>query len=222
MHLITTFLVQGTLIGFAMAIPVGPMGSLCFSRSIKYGFWAGIITGLGIAVTDAIYSSTAVFGLNFISNFLIKYQILFNAIGIPIIIYIGIKTYQSKIETGNQNVISKKNLFYDFFSALTLTLTNPMTIVSFLVVFSHFNIKKIHNNLSESLFLIFGVFLGSFLWWLFLSIIGNELRHRIQEKFLTRINKVAGIIIVVTAILLVFKVILHYEPQLKLVFFRLI
>lgn len=222
MNLIMEFLLRGTLIGFAMAIPVGPMGSLCFSRSIKYGFWAGLITGLGIAVTDAVYSSTAVFGLNFFSNFLIKYQLLFNAIGIPIIIYIGIKTYQSNINVNQKDIISKKNLFVDFVSAILLTLTNPMTIVSFLVVFSHFNIQKVHNNIGQSLFIIFGVFLGSFLWWLFLSIIGNELRHRIQEKFLTRINKVAGIIIVVTAILLIFKVILHYEPQLKLVFFRLI
>jgi hypothetical protein len=50
-------LLKGLLFGFVLAAIVGPMWVLCFRRTIEQGVAAGMASGLGIAVADAIYGA---------------------------------------------------------------------------------------------------------------------------------------------------------------------
>jgi len=43
------FLIKGTVIGFSIAAPVGPIGILCIRRSLTKGHLSGFITGMGAA-----------------------------------------------------------------------------------------------------------------------------------------------------------------------------
>ena len=63
---------QGLLIGFSIAAPVGPIGILCIQRNIRYGKIAGIISGLGAASADAFYGAAAAFGLAVVSGILLS------------------------------------------------------------------------------------------------------------------------------------------------------
>ena len=45
--------VEGAVIGFLIAVPVGPAAALCIRRSITVGAVAGYLTGLGAALGDA-------------------------------------------------------------------------------------------------------------------------------------------------------------------------
>lgn len=56
-------LLEGLIIGFCIAAPVGPIGLLCIRRSIAEGRLAGFVTGLGAATADACYGTIAVLGL---------------------------------------------------------------------------------------------------------------------------------------------------------------
>ena len=64
------FFLKGLLIGFSIAAPVGPIGLLCVQRTIAYGRWSGLVTGLGAATADGLYGAVAAFGLTAISKFL--------------------------------------------------------------------------------------------------------------------------------------------------------
>ena len=50
------FLYKGLILGFSVAAPVGPIGVLCINRTINKSYVSGLVTGLGAATADLIYS----------------------------------------------------------------------------------------------------------------------------------------------------------------------
>lgn len=66
------FFLKGVVIGFSIAVPVGPIGILCIRRTLTGGPLSGFVSGLGVATADAVYGCIAGFGLTFISDFLVS------------------------------------------------------------------------------------------------------------------------------------------------------
>ena len=60
--------IEGSVIGFLIAVPVGPAAALCIRRSIGVGAVAGYLTGIGAALGDAVFGAVAAFGLNFVQQ----------------------------------------------------------------------------------------------------------------------------------------------------------
>src|SRR3546814_6031127 len=58
-------------IGFAMAVPVGPVGLLCIRRTLNYGLVIGLLSGLGAALADALFAAAAAGGLASLMDFLL-------------------------------------------------------------------------------------------------------------------------------------------------------
>lgn len=48
-------LLQGIVLGFSIAAPVGPIGVLCIQRTLSKGKLSGLVSGLGAATADAVY-----------------------------------------------------------------------------------------------------------------------------------------------------------------------
>ncbi|NJL05166.1 MAG: hypothetical protein HC911_09745, partial [Chloroflexaceae bacterium] len=67
-------LLQGIILGVAIAAPVGPIGLLCIRRTLHAGWWAGVAAGLGAATADALYGGLAVSGLSIVTSTLIGVQ----------------------------------------------------------------------------------------------------------------------------------------------------
>ena len=65
-----TLFLKGLAFGFVLAATVGPMWLLCLRRSLSAGTLAGFVSGMGIAVADALYGAVAAFGLTALSSFL--------------------------------------------------------------------------------------------------------------------------------------------------------
>jgi threonine/homoserine/homoserine lactone efflux protein len=175
--------------------PVGPIGVLCIRRTLQFGRFSGLFSGLGAAVADSIYAVIAAFGLTIVSNFLMAGQYWLRLIGGGFLLYLGLKTYFAK-PTGKTREVSHTNLLNDFFSTFFLTITNPMTILSFFAVFAGIGLSSIQGNYLDSTVLVAGVFLGSALWWLMLSEGVTLFRKKVSEKVMLWINRVAGMMII--------------------------
>jgi len=184
---------KGLLIGFIIAAPVGPIGVLCIRRSLIDGKWSGFVSGLGAATADAIYGSIAAFGLSVISNILIEQKLVLQIIGGTFLIYLGIRTLQSSPAKKPANVKQGK-LFSAYTSVFLLTLTNPMTILSFIAVFAGFGFLVESSHYVNSIFLVFGVFIGSAIWWLLLSMIAGFFRNKLNTQSLRWVNWLSGIV----------------------------
>ena len=64
--------IEGAIIGFMIAVPIGPAAALCIRRSITVGAMAGYMTGIGAALGDAVFGAVAAFGLSFVEDFVTK------------------------------------------------------------------------------------------------------------------------------------------------------
>ena len=88
--------IKGSLIGFSMAIPIGPVGMLCVQHSLRRGLLAGIAAGLGAALADALYGCMAGFGICLVSHTLLYYQMWLQLIGALVLLYIGMRIFKSR------------------------------------------------------------------------------------------------------------------------------
>jgi threonine/homoserine/homoserine lactone efflux protein len=163
-----SFFLKGIIVGFSIAAPVGPIGILCIRRTLQFGKFSGLASGLGADFADAAYAIIAAFGLTFVSNMLVAGQFWFRLIGGGFLLYLGLKTYFAK-QSNNTVKISHTNLLGDFVSTFLLTLTNPMTVLSFIAIFAGLGLSSVQESCLEAFTLVLGVLLGSAAWWLLLN-----------------------------------------------------
>ena len=188
------FLLRGLIIGFSIAAPVGPIGVLCIRRTLTEGRLSGLVSGLGAATADSIYACIAGFGLVFISNFLVSQQFWLRLIGGAFLCYLGIKTLLAK-PAEQEPSVKGNGIIGNYASTFFLTLTNPMTIISFMAIFAGLGLASTSSNYMSAGILVLGVFMGSALWWLFLCGGIGLFREKFNRRGLNWVNKISGIII---------------------------
>lgn len=198
-----SFLLRGIVIGFSIAAPVGPIGVLCIRRTLAEGRLAGLVSGLGAASADAVYGLIAAFGLTFVSSFLVSEGVWLRLIGGIFLCYLGFKTFLTK--PAHEAAKAKgTGLFGAYTSTFFLTLTNPMTILSFATIFAGLDIASKDGSYVAAGVLVLGVFLGSALWWLFLCSGINWFRSRFNLRGLKWVNRITGVIIMAFGLVVLF------------------
>lgn len=186
------FFLRGLIIGLSIAAPVGPIGVLCIRRTLSEGRRVGLLTGLGAASADAMYGYVAGFGLVFISSVLVGQQVWLRIIGGLFLCFLGVKTLLSR-PAEHAASIRRYGHAEAYVSTFFLTLTNPMTILSFAGVFAGLGLSR-GSYVSAGL-LVVGVFSGSAIWWLFLSSMVSAFRSGFDARRLQWVNRFSGIII---------------------------
>jgi threonine/homoserine/homoserine lactone efflux protein len=189
-----SFFFRGFIIGFSIAAPVGPIGVLCIRRTLAEGRASGLISGLGAASADAIYGSIAAFGLTFISSLLIHEQGWLRLVGGTFLCYLGLKTFLSR--PAEQPVLAKgSDLLSAYASTFFLTITNPMTILSFTAIFAGLGLGSTAGSYVSAGALVTGVFVGSASWWFILSSGIGIFGRTCNPHGLRWVNRISGIII---------------------------
>jgi len=182
------------VIGFAIAAPVGPIGVLCIRRTLAEGRAAGLVSGLGAATADAIYGCIAGFGLTFISSFLVSQQVWLRTAGGLFLCYLGLKTLLAK-PAEQAAAVKGQGLIGAYVSTLFLTLTNPMTILSFAAIFAGLGLANTSASYLSAGSLVLGVFIGSAVLWLILSGGVSLFRDKFNLHGLQWVNRISGAII---------------------------
>jgi threonine/homoserine/homoserine lactone efflux protein len=185
---------RGLLIGISIAAPVGPIGVLCIRRTLAEGRLSGLVSGLGAATADAFYGTVAGFGLTFISGFLVAQRIWLSLIGGIFLCYLGIRTFVS-LPSEEAAQTESHGLLRNYLSILILTLTNPMTILSFAAIFAGLGLANSGGDYIGAVVLVLGVFTGSGLWWLLLSFGVSLFRERVTPQWMVWINRISGLIV---------------------------
>lgn len=200
--MISSVLLQGLIIGVLVSIPMGPIGVLCIQRTVHQGRRSGIISGIGAATADSSFAFIAGFGLTFITNFFKEQQFYLMLGGALVLIFLGLKLFLTDtIKQVRKYKVKKSNPIGDFISVFLLTLSNPMTILFFGVVFTGLGIFK--DDIVQTSMLIGGIFLGAVSWWLTLTTLVSFFHNFFRIRIIFWINKGAGILIIIFGILAV-------------------
>ncbi len=195
------FLLRGLLIGLSVAAVVGPMSILCIQRTLQRGFLYGLISGLGVATADGLYGCIAGFGLTVIAGFLVHQQVWIRGIGGIFLIYLGIRSLLTPPAERAANAENASSFIGAYASTLLLTLTNPLTILSFAAIFAGLGVGSGKNDLLSAFLVVCGVFLGSASWWFLLTGGISLLRGRFTPRWLYWINRISGGVIALFGLL---------------------
>ena len=190
------FFLKGLIIGFAMAVPIGPLGIMCIRKTLAEGHSRGLIIGLGAATADSFYGSIAAFGLTFVSDVIISQHFWLRLVGGGLLLFLGIRTFRAKCKDPKIPVVNK-GLLGSYITSFLLALTNPVTLFAFVAVFAAFGLgQKLY--VYSACILVIGVFTGSGLWFLILSYVATTFRKKLDSDGLRWVNRIAGILIILS------------------------
>jgi threonine/homoserine/homoserine lactone efflux protein len=186
---ISSTVILGVLIGLSVAAPIGPINLLCIRRTLSHGPALGFVSGIGSATGHVIYSAVPALGLSAVSSLLVDHRVWLQVAGSLLLAYLGLKALTSK-GTAPDRAIAEQGRLGAFSSSCLLTLSNPMTIVSFAAAFAGIDLAA---SQREPVLFALGVFVGSVAWRGGLCAVASLLRGRLTSDGLVWVNRGAGL-----------------------------
>jgi len=195
-------LLKGIILGLAVSMPPGPIGIVLINRTIKRGWLSGFFSGLGLASADTLLAFLSGLGFTVIISFIKEERFILTLLAALVIIAVGLKVFLSDPvkEFRNRDTVNK-SLWRDYYSVFVLSISNPYTIFIFVAFFSGVHINGNIKPEMVPFFLIPGVLIGTIAWWFFLSYFVSRFKKNIRLRMIVRINKVAGLVIILIGIL---------------------
>ncbi|MEK4511208.1 LysE family translocator [Paenibacillus sp. FSL K6-2524] len=188
-------ILKGILLGLSIAAPMGPISMVCIRSTLSGGRGAGVAAGFGVATADACYGVIAGLGVTAASSFLLQYLDFIRLCGGIFLCYLGLSTFFRKTTQSIES--SEQHLLGSFASTFLLTLANPMTIVSFASIFAATGLTVPNSSGTQIMGLVSGVFLGSALWWILLSIGVSLFRKTLLSPYSLRlINRLSAVVLI--------------------------
>lgn len=186
---------RGAVLGFTIAAAVGPISLLCIRRTLAEGRHVGLVSGLGVATADATYGAIAAFGLTAVTDLLVDGRRVLGLVGGAFLLWLAWRTFRAVPgEAASTNGVARRgDLPGAYLSTLGLTLTNPMTILSFAALFVGLGVTG--GNAEGAGLLTAGVFAGSAAWWVVLVSVVGAFRSRVTPAGLRRVNIASGVLI---------------------------
>jgi threonine/homoserine/homoserine lactone efflux protein len=187
------FTLRGFVLGFTIAAAVGPISLLVIRRTLLEGRVVGLASGLGVATADATYGAIAAFGLGAITQALVEARPVLGLVGGVFLLWLAWKTARAEPHDPALVQVRRAGLAGAYLSILGLTLTNPMTILSFGALFAGLGVSV--SGTGAAALVTLGVLLGSGSWWVVLTTAVSLLRSRVTATWIRRINVASGVVI---------------------------
>ena len=187
------FTLRGFVLGFTIAAAVGPISLLVIRRTLSEGRVVGLASGFGVATADATYGAIAAFGLGAITQALVDARHVLGLVGGFFLLWLAWKTARAEPHDPATVRPRRGGLAGAYLSILGLTLTNPMTILSFGALFAGLGVTSTAPG--GAALVTLGVLLGSGAWWVVLTSVVSVLRTRITTAWVRRINVASGVVI---------------------------
>ncbi|HET6557391.1 MAG TPA: LysE family transporter [Prolixibacteraceae bacterium] len=205
--MVLALIAKGMLIGLLVSIPLGPIGVLVVQRTVNKSRVAGLLSGMGAALSDTLYAIIAGFSLTYIVDFIREYELLFQAVGALVVLALGVHIFfKDPVTDLQRNRLRGNTHLKDIISTFLVTFSNPLSVFVFLAIFTSSGVVMNLNQPYHSFFIILGIFTGALMWWFSLSGLVSLFRHKISLRILWWINKTAGVLIVLFVLVTIFLV----------------
>ena len=196
----------GLLVGIAVSAPVGPVNVLCIQRTLQRGVPAGIAAGLGAVIGDGLIALAAALGIGAITTTVIYYRAAIQLVGGAVLIAFGILLFYKKpaIASGakDDGGFQLRDFLWDIPKAFFMTITNPGAVLGLFAIFGAIGTFVEVRGAVDALVLVAAIMVGSLAWWAGLALLIASVRDRFDLNGLARINKIAGIALVLFGLVL--------------------
>jgi threonine/homoserine/homoserine lactone efflux protein len=192
-------ILSGVVMGLIAAVPIGPVNLICIRRSFAFGPLNGFVSGLGAALGDGIFAAITGFGLTWIAQLIEGYATIIELVGGAMMVWMGYRTFISPpVPRCSDDKPDKEgtNLVRAMVSTFALTVTNPVTLLSFGVMFASLGgLAGGAGSFHDASFVVAGVVGGSAGWWLALTAVIGLFHTKIDEMVMRMINRICGVLV---------------------------
>jgi threonine/homoserine/homoserine lactone efflux protein len=189
------FLLAGLLVGFSIAVPIGPMSLLCIQRTLASGAGIGISTGLGAATVNIAYGAVILLGLDWLSPWMVSGQRLLSALGGLFLLWSAARVLMRRRTMQEpENAVASPLAAYG--SAVVFNATNPMALILILALLTPI-VGLSAPALSDAVLLLLGMFTAATTWWVCLCGGVTLLRARLSSTVLGYVNQATGLLLTI-------------------------
>jgi len=196
-------IISGIGLGIVLSFATGPVFFALLKTSIEKGFHAGISLAGGVLLSDIIYVSLALYGSSFI-QFENQYRYAIGLTGAAVMMGIGFFYLFKKVKINYDNITSTKRNTGYFFKGFLMCILNPSLLIYWITVTS--SIISVTGEIqAQQVFPFFGsILITQFSMDSMKAYYANKLRYKIKERTIILLNRVAGSLIMIFALKLIY------------------
>lgn len=196
-YLLTATFFKGAITGLILSFPFGPVGFYCMEKTLTEGRKEGYVTALGMITSDVIYGMVAFLFVNFVDDFIFRYETLCKiAVGI-LLILLGVKKIKSPVLL-DKTIEKGYNIIQNYFVGLGLASINITGILTILGIYTLLGLVRDQDNY---LYLALGIATGGVTSWFFTVNIICFFRRFITDDLLVKLSRIASFIIMTFGII---------------------
>ncbi len=193
----------GFFYGFALCFTFGPAFFKLIQTSIDHNIKKAIWVVIGIVVADIVQITVSIFGNSYLPK-IPQFASIVAILGSLLLFYLGIR---SLFSTKNQLIYPTSkigNLIYYFSNGFFLNILNPSNIIAIFTTSAYLKNVKHYNLMCIITFFGWSV-LGTFIAEVMIVVYAQRMKKTLTKNLLQKINKVAGVIFIITSILIIYK-----------------
>jgi threonine/homoserine/homoserine lactone efflux protein len=192
----------GFLYGFILCFTFGPVFFRLIQTSIDNGYKRGVLIALGVTVADAILMFFAIFGTSYLPQ--LKYfDDVISVFGATVLFILGfISLFKQKTQIIYPTSKLSSFLYY-FTSGILLNLLNPSNYIAVFGTSAYLVSQGMSLN-ERIVFFLFSL-IATMTAESLIAFYAHKMKRILTGKVLKRINQVAGLIFIISALLILNK-----------------
>jgi len=209
-------IITGIGFGLVLSVLTGPVFFALIKTSIEKGFHAGVAMALGVVTSDMVFIGAILFGSQLFS-FKVNTNIV-GMVGSAILFTIGIYYIFKKAEVNYAITPIKGNRAGFFFKGFLMCIFNPTLLFHWITVIgaaSTYYPQEIPNRQLKIAIMFLTILAVQFSLDTTKAFYANKLRDKISEKSVHRLNQIAGVALIIAALILVDRLFTHFVFGVK-------
>ncbi len=203
-------ILSGIGMGIVLSFLTGPVFFALIKTSIEKGFYAGIALAAGVVLSDGIFVALSLYGSSYVrtGSAYIEY---IGYTGAVILLSIGIFYLLKKVTLVYEQSTSRTKKLGYFLKGFAMCIFNPSLLLYWLSVTS--GVVSVAGGYHPNIIIPFfaTILLTQFSLDTLKAYFANKLRKRITENTLRMLNRIAGTLLIVFALKLLYSLVITHS-----------
>ncbi|MXV17773.1 LysE family translocator [Hufsiella ginkgonis] len=204
-------IITGVGLGIVLSFATGPVFFALIKTSIERGFYAGLCLAAGVVMCDLIYVSISIYGTSFL-RLESRFRLPIGLTGATVLIAIGIYYLLKKIRISYDTIITKRHYTGYFVKGFLMCIFNPGILLYWVTVTGGIVSAVSGRIRPEDMLPVYAsILVTQFSMDAIKAYYASKLRYRIKERTLTILNRIAGMLMLVFALKLVYNLVFTHS-----------
>jgi len=206
--------VAGTVCGFVVSIPVGPVNLTVINQALQRGFLRAFLVGLGAITAETVYATLVLAGHSTILDWPVVNHVL-RVVAVAVIALIGVRALffrEERVEAADAATVRRVDDRWHhpraFILGFLLTISNLLLVVLWATLTAVLFAREwVLPAVASRAACSAGVFCGGTIWFFALAYSVAHAHRRVKPRTLTLLVRACGVVFLLLAVLLAYRLI---------------